>query len=172
MAYATKTDIEIAYGKGLTTMIIDHGQDLIEDAQDSLDDATNTNQPQTIIDDLTTALIDAQNHQLTAAETTIQSNLDAAASIIDSHIKSRYPRAWTVVPVLLKSINVDIAVHRMSLSADWRTDEMTSRYKIAKKYLEDIRDGLLDLIGEMEASEDSTAPAVTGGISIGQWVRS
>lgn len=173
MAYASKEDIEIEYGKQTTTMVVDHGLDLVEIAETNLNDAIAANQPQTIIDDLTTAYTTAQSTYITEADETIDRNLKSAAGEIDGYIKSRYPRTWVNTPDLLVSLNVDIAVYRMTLSADWRTDEMKVRYDAAIKKLELIRDGLLDLHGEMEALEDGEeAPINTGGMQIGTWARS
>lgn len=172
MAYATKADIETKYGDQITTMIVDHGRDLIELAEDDLNDAIANNQPQSIIDDLTLALTDAQANLQTNADETIDRNLTDAQGFIDGYIKARYPRDWVTLPPLLRSLNVDIAVYYMSLSADWRTDEMKERHKQAVKSLEEIRDGLIDLIGEMVASEEETTVTYTGGIGIGNWVRS
>ena len=172
MAYATKADIEIKYGDQITTMIVDHGYDLVELAEDNLNNAIENSQPQTIIDQLTSAYTDAQATYQTKADNTVDTNLEDAAGVIDGYIKARYPRSWITVPSLLRPPNVDIAVYYMSLSADWRTDEMEARYKIAIETLEGIRDGLIDLQGEMEPLEDGETGAVSGGIRIGTWVRS
>jgi phage gp36-like protein len=172
MSYATKSDIEAKYGGQITEMIADHGFDLVELAETAMNDAIAADQSQTIIDDLETAYLAQQATYQTDADNTIDTNLEDASGFIDGYIKTRYPRNWIGTPPLLRSLNVDIAVYYMSLSADWRTEEMKVRYDAAVKTLENIRDNLVDLLGEMEPAEDEETVIVSGGIGVGSWVRS
>jgi phage gp36-like protein len=172
MPYATKTDIEAKYGGQITEMIADHGFDLVEIAETNMNDAIDAGQSQTIIADLETAYLAQQATYQTDADNTIATNLEDASGFIDGYIKTRYPRDWVSTPSLLRSLNVDIAVYYMSLSADWRTEEMKVRYDAAVKTLENIRDNLVDLLGEIEPAEDEETIVVSGGIGVGSWVRS
>lgn len=172
MAYATKADIEQTY-PDITLLVADQQENIVQDAEDALNDAIDANQPQTIIDDLTTAYTDAQNTAQTKADAVIDQHLVFAKDEIDLYIKSRYPRNWVTVPSTLKRLSVDIAVYKMPIEADWRTVEMEKRYKLALDTLDKIQNGTLDLHdGEMEVLEDDLTPAVTGSITVGQWVRS
>lgn len=170
MAYATKSDIEVEYGEDIATMIIDHGLDLVEIAEDEMNEAIANEQPQLIIDEKTDAYTTALATYQTKADATIDQNLESAANRIDGYIKTRYPRDWVTIPDLLVSINVDIAVYRMSLSANWRTDEMKIRYDENIAILENIRDGKINLNGEMEESEDEDVIS-SGGFAFGTWTR-
>lgn len=172
MAYATKADIEQTY-PDITLLVADQQENIVQDAEDALNDAIEANQPQNLIDGLTTAYTDAQNTAQTKADAVIAQHLLFAKDEIDLYIKGRYPRDWVTVPSTLKRLSVDIAVYKMPIEADWRTDEMEKRYKLALDTLDKIQNGILDLHdGEMGVLEDGSTPAVTGGISIGQWVRS
>ena len=172
MVYATREDIEVKYGKDLTTMIADHGLSIVEIAEDEMNDAIANSQPQEVIDAKTLTYTTALANYQTEADATIDQNLDDGAALIDDYLRSRYPRPWAVVPTRLKAINVDLAVYELALAADWRTDEMTTRYERAIKLLESIRDGLVDLDGEMEELEEGETEAInTGGFMIGSWKR-
>lgn len=173
MAYATKADIEQTYPE-ITILVVDQQENLVQDAEDALNDAIAANQPQSIIDGLTAAYTDAQNTAQTNADAVIDQHLSFAKDEIDLYIKSRYPRTWATVPSTLKRLSVDIAVYKMPIEADWRTDEMEKRYKFAIETLEKIQNGMLDLHdGEMEAlEEDEEIPINTGGMQIGTWARS
>lgn len=170
MAYATKADIEIKYGDELTEMVVDHYREATEQAEDALNAAIEAGQDQSIIDSLTATYTAAQASEQTKADATINQNLTDAAARIDGYIKTRYPYTWTTPPSLIKSINIDLAVYEVALSADWRTDEMAKRAKTAVETLEMIRDGLISLTdGE---TEDETAPAgTTGPMIYGTWSR-
>lgn len=172
MAYATKADIEQTYPE-ITILVVDQQENLVQDAEDALNDAIAANQPQSIIDDLTAAYTDAQNTAQTNADAVIDQHLSFAKDEIDLYIKSRYPRTWVTVPSTLKRLSVDIAVYKMPIEADWRTEEMEKRYKFAIETLEKIQNGMLDLHdGEMEAlEEDEEIPVNTGGMQIGTWDR-
>lgn len=172
MAYATKEDIENTYPE-ITTLVNDQSADIVQSAQDSLNNAIANNQPQSIIDDLTTAYTDAQANEEASANAVIDRHLNFAKDEIDLYIKSRYPREWTTVPTTLVRLSVDIAVYKMPLAADWRTDEMEKRYKLAVETLDKIQSGELDLHdGEMESSEEEETHVNTGGMQIGTWARS
>lgn len=171
MAYATKADIEQTYPE-ITVLVVDQQENLVQDAEDALNDAIAVSQPQSIIDDLTAAYTDAQNTAQTNADAVINQHLEFAKDEIDLYIKSRYPRPWVTVPSTLKRLSVDIAVYKMPIEADWRTDEMEKRYKFAIETLEKIQKGMLDLHdGEMEATEEETL-VNTGGLQTGTWARS
>jgi phage gp36-like protein len=172
MAYAAKEDIEQTYPE-ITTLVNDQSENIVQDAEEALNNAIAASHPQSIIDDLTTAYTDAQNTAETKANAVISQHLDFAQDEIDLYIKSRYPRTWVTVPSTLKRLSVDIAVYKMPIEADWRTDEMEKRYKLAIETLEKIQNGMLDLHdGEMEAlEEDEIAPINTGAMQIGSWVR-
>lgn len=172
MAYATKADIEIKYGKDLTTMVADHGLSLVEIAEDEMNEAIAASQPVEVIDAKTLSYTTALADYEAEADATITQNLDDGASLIDSYVRSRYPRAWDTVPSRFKPLNIDLAVYELALAADWRTDEMRIRYEMAIKTLEQIRDGLIDLDGVMEELEEGETEAInTGGFMIGSWTR-
>ena len=172
MVYATREDIEVKYGKDLTTMIADHGLSIVEIAEDEMNDAIANSQPQEIIDTKTLTYTTALANYQAEADATIDNNLDDGAATIDAYVKSRYPRAWVTPPTLFKPLNIDLAVYELALAADWRTDEMRDRYDRAIKTLEQIRDGFIDLDGVMEELEEGESEAInTGWFMIGSWKR-
>ncbi len=170
MPYATRDDIEATYGVQITQMVVDHGLNVIEDAEDTLNDLVSAGADQVDIDNAQDALDLAIANKEPSAEATITKNLEIGAAKIDGFIKARYPHVWTTPPTLLKTLNETIAVYWMALAADWRTDEMKERYKDALETLADIRDGKIDLTGG-ETQDETVEPVQTGLITLGKWSR-
>lgn len=170
MAYATRADIETSFGVQLTGMVVDHGQNVIEDAEDALTALVDAGADQVDIDAAQATLDLAIANKEPNADATIQRNLDSAAATIDGYIKPRYTQVWTTPPPMLRMLNEIIAVYWMALAADWRTDEMKERYTQALDTLKKIRDGDINLSGG-ETEEPLTTPTQTGTIVLGRWNR-
>lgn len=81
-------------------------------------------------------------------------NLETASSEIDSYIGVRYDLPLAIVPDLVRQFAVDIALYRISSTADVMTEEIRKRYDDAIKALMRISEGKAILI----FPEDPNAP--------------
>lgn len=171
MAYATRENIEETYGEQITQMVIDHGLNAIEEAEDELQELNDAGASAEDIAAAEAILASAVANLDANTEATITRNLNSAADTIDSYIVSRYPQEWVTPPGLLRTLNETIAVYWMSLSADWRTDEMKERYNEAIKTLQGIRDAKIDLTGGVAVEVEIPATPSTGLITMSRWNR-
>lgn len=93
--------------------------------------------------------------------------LDAASAEIDTYLAVRYPLPLPGVPAMLRQWCVDIAVYRLALAADVRSDEHRTRYEDALAALKRVADGKAALVfptdPEAPAAPVSPRPIVAGG---------
>jgi len=182
LAYATKADIVLDYPEVLDVVLdywqddVDEAQDAVDKAQAAYDKAVAEGAQQSEIDALLAALnaaklalADAKTAAQTNADSTIQSHLERAKGLIDECIPNA-DQEWVKVPRVLRDLSVDMAVYWCALPADWRTDEMETRWETAQKRLKAYCDGKLHLRGgelppEAERVQDSR------GFAIGVWKR-
>lgn len=71
--------------------------------------------------------------------------LTDATSEIDSYVAARYDLPLSTVPAVLVGYCVDIAIYRLSATADVATDEQRKRYEDARKWLEHVSSGKVSL---------------------------
>lgn len=92
--------------------------------------------------------------------------LKGAADLIDGHIGARYALPLKAAVPMLTRPAVDIAVHDLAGTADWRTDIIRERYEDAIGFLKRIAKGEgslnLDTDGD-GAGENRPTPIVTTG---------
>lgn len=88
--------------------------------------------------------------------------LDAATSLIDTHVGVRYSTPLARVPVLVRDLCIDIALYKLSGVGDGLHEEGRVRYDDAIALLKRIAEGKakLDL---PSASGDSAAPPSRAG---------
>lgn len=102
--------------------------------------------------------------------TAVDRALTSASDEIDSYLAVRYTLPLPTVPGILRQHCVDIAVYRLALAADVRSDEHRKRYDDATAHLLQIVDGKAALVlPAPPASDDdvdvsgSAQPIVAGG---------
>lgn len=71
----------------------------------------------------------------------IERALEEAAGIVNGYVSSRHPLPLSSVPPLLKTLTIDLAVHRLAARPGMMTTEIEERAKIAHKTLEAIGAG-------------------------------
>ena len=137
MAYATIEDIRVKYGSELVNMIGDDHADSVEAARDAL--ALAEYQQQDVV--LRQAELAAAIEQANAAhDAVIQRNLDDASAEVGVFI---HDPGWDMPPDFVREATITIAVYKICLGSNWRTDEMRRRYEDVIKILEKMASGKL-----------------------------
>lgn len=102
----------------------------------------------------------------------VERGLIAADDIINAYLSIRYPVPVTPVTGILKTLAIDIAVYKMAMSPNARTDEMRVRYEDALIMLQRIADNKIGIgntggeDGEEGTDDDDDEP--TGRLG-GTW---
>jgi len=91
-----------------------------------------------------------------------------ADGVIDGYVRARYPRAFVVVPEVLKGIAHDIARYRLRAKGGQQTamtDAIKEQYDEAMRQLRDIASGklTLDVEGDGTQPEAGTVAEAMGG---------
>ena len=73
-------------------------------------------------------------------------SLGDASAEIDSYLQVRYELPLAVVPPVLVRLCVDIAIYRLSATADIATEEQRRRYDDAIRWLQEVARGLAGLV--------------------------
>lgn len=95
-------------------------------------------------------------------EAAIGRALDDAGAVIDGYVSARHALPLPAVPPLLRSLAMDLAIHRLALRPGNMTDEIEARAKEARKTLEAIGAGRsgLGLPAASPAAQSSNAPVL------------
>jgi len=109
------------------------------------------------------ALYPAAGSDGTIDDATVTKALEAATSKINSYLSTRHVLPLPVVPGILKTCCIDIAVYEMSNTADTLTDTIEKRYKDAITWLKDLSAGRAALDLPTPAGKTSARPVVTTG---------
>jgi phage gp36-like protein len=89
-----------------------------------------------------------------------------AAGEINSYISARYPVPVDPAPILLRNINVDLALYATALTADKMFDELAVRAENWRKHLVMIATGKAGLgVTETQSDTDSSPAAGTNSSS-------
>jgi phage gp36-like protein len=72
--------------------------------------------------------------------------LDYATAEIDSYLATRHSLPLAEVPLILKKLCVDIALHQLALSGELMTEEIEKRYDRALATLRDLSTGKAKLV--------------------------
>jgi phage gp36-like protein len=86
--------------------------------------------------------------------------LDDAGSLIDGYLSQRYTLPLAVVPALLKTLCIDIALYRLASNPALLSDDARRRYDDAVKFLRDIGAGKASL--GLPAGGDGAPSEVAG----------
>ena len=94
--------------------------------------------------------------------------LVSASDEIDSYIGVRVTLPLATVPGILRQLAVDIAVYRLALSRDVRSEEHRLRYEDALRFLKAVAKGeaVLAFTGDGAGEGDPDAPPVLGTVIV------
>ena len=109
------------------------------------------------------ALYPAQDSDGMIDDVKVTKALESATAEIDSYLGVRFTLPLPSIPDLLKEACIDMAVYKMSPTADTLTDEIKDRYKAAKVWLKDISAGRASLGLPSAPGRTSARPVVTTG---------
>src|SRR5215472_15418805 len=98
--------------------------------------------------------------------------LEDAAAEIDSYVSTRYPVPVNPVPLILRNMNVDLALYSAALTADKLFDELSRRAENWRKHLVMIAKGTAGLGVREDSSPTDPQPAIGTGSSTAMFVRS
>jgi phage gp36-like protein len=98
--------------------------------------------------------------------------LEDSAAEIDSYVSTRFPVPVNPTPLILRNINIDLALYSAALTADKMFEELQRRADSWRKHLAMIAKGQAGLGVREDSSPNDPSPAEGTNVGAGNIVKS